>query len=319
MHSLQRAAAQAPAWNIRCLGVLVLAGLALVSEAQVGINADGASPEPAAVLDVDASGLPANGKKGFLMPSVALNSSTWAGLPGFQLPTGILPGAPFNGHGIPNMQPSLWVYNSFTMPALPSAQNSQYITVPGLYIWDDVGNRWARQMAKVLPLQHHTTTGTVTAIANGSWSSLPGLTTVALNLRAGDRVLYSAHGTFRLAEPNPGTISYGYANAMARIRLNNVTTLKQTAASLNGEITHIFSSNCVIFNIFCTSYTGDYSTFLKLQNWRLLGHYDVPSDGFYTFAVEVGAVDGTANVMSGGTLMDNPDLRGTFSVEVVRP
>jgi hypothetical protein len=65
-------------FNIKTL--LIAAGMSTVihtTNAQnVGINATGTPPDNSAMLDVDAAGLPANNKKGLLIPRVALSSNT---------------------------------------------------------------------------------------------------------------------------------------------------------------------------------------------------------------------------------------------------
>lgn len=43
-------------------------GMGLAAQNNIGINVNGAAPSPTAILDIDASALPANAKKGFLVP-----------------------------------------------------------------------------------------------------------------------------------------------------------------------------------------------------------------------------------------------------------
>ncbi len=51
------------------LSVLALGlGMGLAAQNNIGINVNGAAPSPTAILDIDASALPANAKKGFLVP-----------------------------------------------------------------------------------------------------------------------------------------------------------------------------------------------------------------------------------------------------------
>jgi hypothetical protein len=54
--------------------LLTVASGASVQAQNIGINADGAAPDASALLDIDAAALPANNKRGLLMPRIALTS-----------------------------------------------------------------------------------------------------------------------------------------------------------------------------------------------------------------------------------------------------
>lgn len=92
--------------------------IAVGSTAQnVAINADGAAPNASAMLDVDVTALPANSKRGLLVPRVALTATNVA--------------APVVGPAA-----SLLVYNTATAGAAPNN------VVPGYYYWS--GTAWLR-------------------------------------------------------------------------------------------------------------------------------------------------------------------------------
>lgn len=312
--------------QLGCRAVLVVAfvfGMYSAPLAQVGISANGATPDPAALLDVNADALPANAKKGLLLPRVPLTAMTWQ-----TLTAPFNSGGPFEGHGSANMPQSLLFYNTNTV--VLTNQFAQFSVTPGLHSWDGSAAatpnyRWLRHQTKILPVQLYTTTATTT-IVNDSWTTVTGLTSVSLNLRAGDRVLYSATGAFRLTPPvAPATVS-GFATASARMRVLNsttatTTTLKQSvASSMNDASVFVGTSGCILFNTLCAGNSDFYTTTLRLQSWRLIGSYDIPSDGVYTFFVEGSKPDGSAiSVQSGGTASTNPDLRGSLSIEVIRP
>jgi hypothetical protein len=289
-----------------------------VLQAQVGINADGVAPDPAAVLDINADALPANDQKGLLLPSVRLNSAFWQMIG--------VPPHPFLGYGATppaDMVTSLWLYNSVGWQGPTSS--FQYSTTPTTYWWEygggnTMGNRWLRQQARVVPLHHHQTTGTITVLANNDWQTLPGLEAVSLQLRAGDRVLLSASGALTLPPPTPPSQSREYAHAGVRVRVTGSATATpvETALSLVDEAQLIQDQSCA-FWVFCGGSSYIYTTKLGLQDWRLIGYYDVPADGTYTFAVQIARISGLAGVVGGGTDTVNPELKGLFSVEVIRP
>lgn len=312
-HGLRRAA-------VLCF--CVLAAYTLQLQAQIGINADGATPHPASLLDVNADGLPANTKKGLLLPSVPLIGAAWL--------SAISPyyGGPFyayhtGSNTAPNMPQALWIYNSAT-----TAMNNQFApqnVSPGLYVFDEnhttdfSAARWLKQQAKVLAPQHHLGTGSTTLVGS-TWTNLPGLSSVALQLKAGDRVLYSGNGAFQLAPPVAPSTTSGYAVAGARIAVSGTVnaTLKTTVASaMNDASLLVGTTGCII--IWCAGNTGYYTTTLRTQSWRLLGAYDVPADGTYTFYIQTSLISGTASVISGSDGITRPELRGTFSLEVIRP
>jgi hypothetical protein len=295
--------------------------------AQVGINADGVAPDPAAVLDINADALPANDKKGLLLPSVRLNSAWWQ-LVG--VPQGGAPN-PFGGWVTPpappaNMVTSLWLYNSMAWQGPAGSQFFQHSITPTTYWLENGGannvlaHRWLRQQARVIPLQHYQTTGTITVLANNDWQTLPGLEAVSLQLRAGDRVLLSASGALTLPPPTPPSQSREYAHAGVRVRVTGSATATpvETALSLVDEAQLIQDQSCA-FWVFCGGSSYIFTTKLGLQDWRLIGYYDVPADGTYTFAVQIARISGLAGVVGGGTDTVNPELKGLFSVEVIRP
>ena len=88
-----------------------------VSAQNVAINANGAAPDASALLDIDAAALPANNKRGLLVPRVALTAANVA---------------------LPVVAPatSLLVYNTATAGVAPNN------VTPGFYYWN--GAIWAR-------------------------------------------------------------------------------------------------------------------------------------------------------------------------------
>lgn len=87
------------------------------SAQNIGINVNGAAPDASALLDIDATALPAANKKGLLVPRVALTATNVA--------------AP-----VVAPAPSLLVYNTNTAGAAPTN------VTPGYYYWD--GGAWVR-------------------------------------------------------------------------------------------------------------------------------------------------------------------------------
>ncbi len=302
---------------LRYCALLLIVSCASNTWAQgVGINASGVAPDPAAVLDVSTGGFAPGVGKGVLLPAVTLPSTWWnLGTP----PAYTDLGGPFMDHTVSGMQPSLWVYNTASFSH--SLALGQYTATPGHYVWDsNTSMRWLKQQAKVLAPQHHATTGGV-VLNNTVWTVLPGATTVPLQLRAGDRVLFSANGTFRLAPPVAPATTSGYATAAARVTVFNGSThtpLKQAVSSaMNDASLLVGTSGCIL--VWCAGNTGYYTTTLKVQSWRLLGAYDVPADGSYTFYLQASRLSGTADVTAGGDGVTNPELRGFLNVEVIRP
>ncbi len=97
--------------------LLTVASGASVQAQNIGINADGAAPDASALLDIDAAALPANNKRGLLMPRIALTSRLIAA------PV-VAPAA------------SLVVYNTATAGLVPNN------VTPGFYTWS--GTEWLR-------------------------------------------------------------------------------------------------------------------------------------------------------------------------------
>lgn len=87
------------------------------SAQNIGINVNGAAPDASALLDIDATALPAANKKGLLVPRVALTATNLA--------------AP-----VVAPAPSLLVYNTNTAGVVPTN------VTPGYYYWD--GGAWVR-------------------------------------------------------------------------------------------------------------------------------------------------------------------------------
>lgn len=90
----------------------------------IGINPDGGAPNPSALLDVDATNLPVNDKKGLLIPRLALTATN--------VPAPVV--APAT---------SLLVYNTATAGTVPTN------VTPGYYYWDGV--QWVRLLATTDP------------------------------------------------------------------------------------------------------------------------------------------------------------------------
>jgi hypothetical protein len=86
----------------------------------IGINADGATPNASALLDIDVSGLPAANKRGLLIPRVALTATNVA--------------AP-----IPAPATSLLVYNTAAAGVPPNN------VLPGFYHWN--GAAWVAMLS----------------------------------------------------------------------------------------------------------------------------------------------------------------------------
>ncbi|HRD54199.1 MAG TPA: hypothetical protein PKY96_16290 [Flavobacteriales bacterium] len=99
------------------LFALTIAIGSAVRSQNVAINADGAAPNASAMLDVDVTALPANNKRGLLVPRVALTATNVA--------------APVVGPAA-----SLLVYNTATAGAAPNN------VIPGYYYWN--GAVWVR-------------------------------------------------------------------------------------------------------------------------------------------------------------------------------
>lgn len=121
--------------------VLAVSGLIAISSAaqNVAINADGAAPNASAMLDVDVTALPANNKRGLLVPRVALTATNVA--------------APVVGPAA-----SLLVYNTATAGAAPNN------VVPGYYYWN--GAAWVRFATSA---DGWLTTGNYGTVAGTNW------------------------------------------------------------------------------------------------------------------------------------------------------
>lgn len=121
----------------------LLSGLVLIasfSSAQnIAINADGAAPAASALLDVDATALPAAAKKGMLVPRIALTATNVAA---------------------PVVAPatSLLVYNTATAGVAPNNVS------PGYYYWN--GAAWVRFASSA---DGWLTTGNFGTVAGTNW------------------------------------------------------------------------------------------------------------------------------------------------------
>lgn len=126
--------------------VLLLASFYCVVNAQnVGISANGATPNASAMLDVDVSSLGATAKKGLLIPRVALLSNTDVAT-------------------IPSPVTSLMVYNT------TAASSGATAVFPGFYYWN--GTKWVgfQEQNKIIP---HSAFATRTLIDQLYTSGLP--------------------------------------------------------------------------------------------------------------------------------------------------
>jgi hypothetical protein len=295
---------------VLCIAVLYVLPAPQAYAQNIGINADGANPDPAAVLDIDASGLPANNKKGLLVPEVILPSTSWVG-------TAL---NPFNSHGLGSMIPGLWIYNTNTTAQTgtfaPGQTGWQNNVEPGHYWWGAAtgGNRWMRQETHVIPTQFLQSTGSVT-VGGSNWDDIPGLTTVTLTLRAGDRVQFSADGAIE-------TTTNSYARGRVRVLRDGTggpVELRRTMLDLNNQLNPISTQECIIFGILCAEedVVANYNTYLGHANWRIFGQDNIPADGTYTYRVQVGRVSGSGDVIGGGTPSVNPQRLTNFKVEVI--
>jgi len=100
---------------------VLIAHATFVDAQNIGINVSGANPDGSALLDIDATGLPANAMRGLLIPRIALTSRTVA------LPV-VAPAA------------SLVIYNTATTGAVPNN------VAPGYYYWNGA-TEWLRMFS----------------------------------------------------------------------------------------------------------------------------------------------------------------------------
>ncbi len=106
--------------SLSLLLVVTLAGGSIQAQ-NIGINVDGAVPAASSLLDIDALALPANDKRGLLIPRIALTSRTVAA------PV-VAPAA------------SLVIYNTATAGAAPNN------VAPGFYYWNGA-TEWLRMFS----------------------------------------------------------------------------------------------------------------------------------------------------------------------------
>jgi hypothetical protein len=287
----------------------------------VGISTDGSTPDPKALLDVNAGSL----TKGILLPKARLNTAYWND--GGLSPSNAAPN-PFLSHGVLSMIPSLWIYNDTLLvyPPIFGVNIFQYSLTPGQYWWDQLGSRWVRQQGIVVPQLGYISSGTATSVSNNSWQDVPGLESITLQLRAGDRVMISAEGALRIQQPSPPVApappdDHGYVNAAARVVVNGSPTSPsiQISTSIDGVAQRLSSGSCLVWSVFCTSSSVTYTSMLRLKNWKLANIYTAPADGAYTFKVQIARLTGLSNVIGGGSSVTNPELRSSLTVEVLTP
>jgi hypothetical protein len=288
----------------------------------VGISADGSTPDPKALLDVNAGSL----TKGILLPKARLNSAYWND--GGLVAGGLAAPNPFLSHGVLAMIPSLWIYHDsiLDVPFSFGASLPQYSLAPGQYLWDQLGSRWVRQQGIVVPQLGYISSGTATSVSNNSWQDVPGLESITLQLRAGDRVMISADGSLRIQQPSPPVDpappdDHGYVNAAARVVVNGAPTSPsiQINTSIDGVAQRLSTGGCLVWGLFCTQNSVTYTSMLRLKNWKLANIYTVPADGAYTFKVQIARLTGLSNVIGGGSSSTNPELRSSLTVEVLTP
>lgn len=125
---------------------------------------------------------------------------------------------------------------------------------------------------------------TATVNLTGGWQLIPGMTQT-LALTAGDRVIFSAFGGFS------ATVA-GAINFDVSLQVNG-------ALLTNGGYTRI--------SLPAINYLGEYS---------LLGIYDVPANGNYTFTTNIVRTAGAGGAAGG----NNTDVReGTMLIQVLKP
>jgi hypothetical protein len=100
--------------------LLLLSLVPSVTAQNIGINVNGATPAASALLDIDASALPANAQRGLLIPRLALTATNVA--------------APVTAPAT-----SLLIYNTATAGAAP------FNVVPGFYYWNSAA--WTPMLA----------------------------------------------------------------------------------------------------------------------------------------------------------------------------
>lgn len=134
----------------------------------VGISADGATPNTSAMLDVDVSGLGATSKKGMLIPRVALSSNT-------------------DVTTIPSPATSLMVYNT------TAASSGATAVYPGYYYWN--GSKWVgfQDRMTIKPYSAFAT-NTISISSSASWTDIPGLS-ITITTTGPSTFVISAMGT----------------------------------------------------------------------------------------------------------------------------
>lgn len=123
---------------------------------------------------------------------------------------------------------------------------------------------------------------------SGVMNIIPGMSRT-LTLKAGDIVYLHAHGGVMAVSLNDASVEIG-------IRVNG-------ADLPNGGYTKVSVDNFYASQPFA--------------NWAVSGHYSVPSDGAYTFAIYAGRYGGTGEATLGGN--NTTVTQGSLRIEVVRP
>jgi len=176
--------------KIYVLVLLVASFYCVVNAQNVGISANGATPNASAMLDVDVSSLGATAKKGLLIPRVALLSNTDVAT-------------------IPSPVTSLMVYNT------TAASSGATAVFPGFYYWN--GTKWVgfQDRMTIKPYSAFST-NTVSIAHNAAWTDIPGLS-ITVTTTGPSTLVIAAMGTLQ---------NLGSAGALctAEIRLIEGTT-----------------------------------------------------------------------------------------------
>lgn len=244
----------------------------------VAINTTGAAPRDPVLLDV------VDGTKGLLIPRISLSATNIAA------PVA----SPANG---------LFIYNTATTSFTGSA--AQFNVTPGFYLWDANGARWVRHEALVRRPAVHTATGSVTTTGS-AWSTVPGMTSPAMALLAGDRVEMKAYGTAATAALGDaeGLVELAVDDGGGAVVLPNGSG--HTAFSIdNGS--QVLSGNTM-------------ARFTPYHSWSVSGYYDVPVNGTYTFLVRFSRAAGSVNMVCGSyALPGGANAQGALIIETIRP
>lgn len=246
----------------------------------IGINTTGAPPHQTAILDLRES-VPEEQTKGMLIPRIDL-TATNASAP------------------VPTPAPGLLVYNTASTTLIGA--NTQYNVTPGYYLWDETG-RWVRYDALVRrPTTYTTALSNATTTAAALWFIIPGMQSVAMPLRKGDRVLLKAHGSATTSPPDAAEGMIEIAVSLDNgVTFNSLPNGSGSTAFSVDNGTQVLSGNSI------TRQT-------PFHSWGMEGYYDVPDDGIYVLAVRIRRLSGDVGLTSGGA--DRPNI---LFVETIRP